>query len=50
MRSYNSRVCGYPEAKPRENRKLVSYAERLTPALAIVYLSYTTKACAVLKA
>ena len=36
MRSYNSRVFGYPEAKPRENRKRVSYYERLTHALAIV--------------
>ena len=47
MLSYNSRVCGYPEAKPRENRKRGSYAERLTHALAIVYLTYTTQACAV---
>ena len=47
MRSYNSRVCGYPEAKPRENRKRGCYAERLTHALAIVYLTYTTQACAV---
>ena len=38
----NSRVRGYPEAKPRENRKRGSYAERLTHALAIVYLTYTT--------
>ena len=47
MRSYNSRVCGCPEAKPRENRKRGSYAERLTHELAIVYLTYTTQACAV---
>ena len=46
MRSYNSRVCGYPEAKPRENWKRGSYAELLTHALAIVYLTYTTQACA----
>ena len=50
MRSYNSRVCGCPEAKPRENRKRGSYAERLTHALAIVFLTYTTQACAVLNA
>ena len=49
MRSYKSRVCGCPEAKPRENRKRESYAERLTHALAIVYLTYTTQACAVFK-
>ena len=50
MRSNNSRVCGYPEAKPRENQKGGSYAERLTHALAIVYLTYATQACAVLNA
>ena len=44
MRSYNSLVCGYPEAKPRESRKRGSYADRLTHALAIVYLTYTTQA------
>ena len=46
MRSYNSRVFGYPEAKPRENRERGSYAERITHAFAIGYLTYTTYACA----
>ena len=50
MRSYNSRVFGCPEAKWRENRKRGSYAERLTHTLAIVYLTYTTQACAFLNA
>ena len=50
MRSHHSRVCGYPEAKLRENRKRGSYAERLSHALAIVDLTYTTQACAVLNA
>ena len=50
MCSYNSRVCGFPEAEPRENRKRGSYAERLIHALAIVYLTYTTQACAFLNA
>ena len=40
MRSYNSGVVGYPEAKPRNNWERESYAERLTHALAIVYLTY----------
>ena len=50
IRSYNSGVFGYPEAKPREIRKRGSYAECLTHALAIVYLTYTTRACAFLNA
>ena len=31
MHSYNSRVCGYLEAKPRENRKRGSYAQAPNP-------------------
>jgi len=25
MRPFNQRVCGYPEVKPRDNRKRVGY-------------------------
>ena len=50
MLSFNSWGFGYPEAKPMEKRKPGSYAERLTHVLAIVYLTYTTQACAVLNA
>ena len=40
LHSYHSRGVGYPGAKQRENLERVSYAERLTLALAIVYLTY----------
>ena len=40
MRLCNPRVCGYPEAKPRDKCKQVGYAHN--PRVGVVYLIYTT--------
>jgi len=39
MRLYNPRVCGYPEAKPRDaNKWVIAHNTRV----GVVYLTYTT--------